>query len=297
MNRETAYRIFSNELNISTRVEKGDEEMSPSYVVSPLGTMINRVMIAGVLTEVYKEGSDEEPWWRGKVLDVCGNFYINTGRFQPEASNVMSGLETPSYITVIGKVKTYTTNDDRTFVSIYPEHIIKTEEQDYIIWILESLRFLWTRLLRMNSVLKLPNITVDSIVSEGYTSQEAYEIMQAIDEYGHPESGMYLRIIQDAMRRILPNENIDLGLSGSIEETYNKEEVGEASTIYDFNKEDMVLAYLDELDVDIRGVSISELIRRGEKDGITAEEIEEITNNLMNKSMIYEPNLGYLKKI
>lgn len=297
MNRETAYRIFSNELNISTKVKKVDEEMAPSYVVSPLGTMINRVMIAGVLTEIYKEGSDEEPRWRGKVLDVCGNFYINTGRFQPEASNVMSSLETPSYVTVIGKVKTYTTNDDRTFVSIYPEHIIKTEEQDYIIWILESLKFLWTRLLRMNTVLKLPNISVDNIVSEGYTSQESYEIMQAIDEYGHPESGMYLSIIQDAMRRILPNENIDLGLSGSIEETYNKEEAGEVSTIYDFDKEDMVLAYLDELDVDIRGVSINELIRRGEKDGITAEEIEEITNNLMNKSMIYEPNLGYLKKI
>ncbi|MCQ2052915.1 MAG: hypothetical protein MJZ03_03170, partial [archaeon] len=168
---------------------------------------------------------------------------------------------------------------------------------DYKIWILEALKFLWMRLLRMNTVLKLPNITTDNIISKGYTSQEACEIIRAIDEYGHPESGMYLRIIQDAIRRILPDENIDLGLSWDLGEAYNRGKEEEVFTIYDFNKEDKVLAYLDELDVDIRGVPMSELIKRGEKDGITAEEIEEISKNLMNKSMIYEPNLGYLKKI
>ena len=40
MSRETAYRIFSKELNSSTFSKRGEEEMSPSYIVSPLGTMI-----------------------------------------------------------------------------------------------------------------------------------------------------------------------------------------------------------------------------------------------------------------
>ena len=74
MSRETAYRVFSKELNSSIVSKKGTEEMSPSYVITPLGTMINRVLIAGVLTEIENAGSEEEPMWRGKVQDVAGNF-------------------------------------------------------------------------------------------------------------------------------------------------------------------------------------------------------------------------------
>ena len=63
MSRETAYRVFSKELSASTETMKGNEEMSPTYVISPLGSMINRVMIAGLLTEIDKTGSEDEPYY------------------------------------------------------------------------------------------------------------------------------------------------------------------------------------------------------------------------------------------
>ena len=49
--RETAWRVFATELNSSTLEIKATEEKMPSYIVSPLGAKINRVLITGVLTE------------------------------------------------------------------------------------------------------------------------------------------------------------------------------------------------------------------------------------------------------
>ena len=298
MSRETAYRVFSRELNSSTESKKGTEEMSPSYVISPLGTMINRIMVCGVLTEVENAGTEEEPMWRGKVQDVAGTFYISVGKFQQEASASMANLEAPCYVSIIGKVRTYTTNDERTFVSVRPEHIVRVEEDDYSAWLLETARSLWGRLLGMKEILKMADPSINDLRAKGYTEQEADGIKTALDVYGAPESVMYLKMIQEALRRLLPDDNIDFGLpgdAGSIPETAEKKDDDSSSD--DLMVEDMILAYLDEMDTESRGVYMDDLVRRGEADGIPAQKIESVSSILMDKGLVYEPNLGYLRKI
>ena len=297
MSRETAYRVFSKELNSSIESKKGNEEMSPSYVISPLGSMINRVMIAGVLTEIENAGTEDEPMWRGKVQDEAGNFFINVGKFQQEASASMANLEAPCYVSIIGKVRTYTTNDGRTFVSVRPEHIIRTEEEEYKAWLLESARSVWDRLLRMREVLKIPDVDERALTSKGFTAQEADGIISALDTYGSPESTIYLSMIQNALRRLLQDDTIDFGLPGDAGAVSVSPEKTEADSANNMAAEDLIMNYLDEMDDDARGVSIDDLIRLGMENGIPPETIEEAFNSLMEKGMAYEPNLGYLKKI
>ena len=300
MSRETAYRVFSKELNSSVISKKGTEEMSPSYVITPLGTMINRVLIAGVLTEIENAGSEDEPMWRGKVQDVAGNFFISVGKFQQEASASMANLEAPCYVSMIGKVRTYTTNDDRTFVSVRPEHIVRIEENDYFAWLLETAKSVWSRLLRMRDVLKIPDVTAAELTAKGFSVNDADGITTALDSYGQPESSIYLKMIQEALRRLLPDQNVDFGLPGDegavpAPAAAKKEEEDSSN---DTEIEDMILAYLDEHDSDARnGVFIEDLVRMMEENGITAEKTEIVYNKLMDDGLIYEPNLGYLKKI
>lgn len=123
--RETAWRLFAGELNSSSASVRGDEEMSPTYVVTRLGAMVNRVMVAGVLTEKENIGSEDEPLWRGRIQDVGGSFFINVGKFQPEAASAIAELEVPAFVAVVGKVKTYTADDGRVFVSVRPETIVQ----------------------------------------------------------------------------------------------------------------------------------------------------------------------------
>ncbi len=298
MSRETAYRVFSKELNSSVVSKKGTEEMSPSYVITPLGTMINRVLIAGVLTEIENAGSEEEPMWRGKVQDVAGNFFISVGKFQQEASASMANLEAPCYVSMIGKVRTYTTNDDRTFVSVRPEHIVKIEENDYFAWLLETARSVWSRLLRMREVLKVPDVTAAELTAKGFSAQDADGITTALDSYGQPESSIYLKMIQEALRRLLPDQSVDFGLpgdEGAVPTPSAAKKDDDSSN--DTEIEDMILAYLDEHDNDARGVFIEDLVRMMEDNGISAEKTEIVYNKLMDDGLIYEPNLGYLKKI
>ena len=297
MSRETAYRIFSKELNSSTFSKRGEEEMSPSYIVSPLGTMINRVMISGVLTEIENSGTDDEPMWKGRVQDIAGNFFISVGKFQQEASASMANLEAPCYVSIIGKVRTYTTNDGRTFVSVRPEHIVRIEEDDYFAWLLETSKSLWKRLLTMRNVMKIPDVTNQDLTAKGFSPQEADGIITALDSYGNPESTMYLKMMQDALRRMLKDDSIDFGLPGDSSSAAEIVEKSEKDAENDLAIEDMVMKYLDEMDDNPRGAYIDDLYRKGEEDGIPAQKIDEITDRLMDKGVIYEPNLGYLKKI
>ncbi len=130
--RETAWRVFATELNSSTLEIKATEEKAPSYIVTPLGAKINRVLIAGVMTEKENTGSEEEPMWRARIQDVSGSFYINVGRFQPEAAATMADLEAPCFVAAVGRVRAYNADDGRVLISVRPEHVIPITELSLI---------------------------------------------------------------------------------------------------------------------------------------------------------------------
>ena len=303
MAREAAWRLFPGELSASTIERKGNDEKSPAYVLTPLGAMVNRVMIAGVLTEIENKGSEDEPLWNGRINDPTGNYYISVGRYQPEAAAVMATLEAPSLVAVVGKVRTYTTNDGRVFISIRPERIINITEEERYAWMLDAARSLWDRLLKVRKALSDPNATEESLKQMGFDSHEAESIIMALDTYGMPDSSRYLKIIQTALRFLLPDDEIDFGLPESESDMPDEIDVSNASMGPSNpgedaeSKEDIILRILQDLDNDSRGVPVEEIKRRAEMEGITETEVEELSSALMDKGLVYEPNLNYLKII
>jgi len=297
--RETAWRIFSSELNSATYEIKGDDEKSPSYVVTRLGAMVNRVLIAGVLTEKENVGSDDEPMWRGRVQDLAsGNFFINVGRYQPEASAAMADIDAPAFIAVVGKVRTYTTDEDRVFVSIRPESVVKITEEIRAQWILEAARSTWDRLNKMKRATSVEGLSEKALLDKGFCEKDAKGIMIALDQYDVPNSTIYLKSIQTALRTILPEKNIDLGLPEDMSDVPDEIDIEPGSTSHsNADMEDIVLSLLEELDTDGKGAPRDELERRAESEGISSMELEEISNILMDKGLVYEPNLRYLKRI
>lgn len=295
--RETAWRIFAGEMNNSSLEKKGADEKSPSYLITPLGAMVNRVMIAGVLLEKTNTGTEEEPMWRGRIQDVSGSFFINVGKFQPEASAAMVDIETPSFVAVVGKVRTYTADDGRVFVSVRPERIVNIDDATRNFWVLESAQSMWRRLIAMKNALQTQDPTIDDLVAKGFSPQDAEGIISALDHYGMPESSRYLRLIQNSMRLLLPDRAVDLGLPEDMNDLPDEIDMDDdRSKISSGDKEDIILRLLDELD-EGHGAPRPDLEKRAETEGISGMEVEEISNTLMDKGLVYEPNLGYLKKI
>jgi len=300
--RETAWRVFATELNSTTLEIKATEEKMPSYVVTPLGAKINRVLIAGVMTEKENIGSDEEPLWRARIQDVSGNFYINVGRFQPEACTAIADIEVPSFVAAVGKVRAYTGDDGRTRVSVRPENIVPITEDVRKEWILETAKSTWKRLTGTKRVLGMGDATKEDLVKSGMSETEAFGITYALDNYGQmPDSSLYLKTVQAALRMILPDRDIDLGLPEDLSDSPDEFEMPEEGNGSSGNNaaqlEDMILNLLEELDVDGKGAPREELERRAEAEGISSIELEEVSNTLMDKGLVYEPNLRYLKRI
>jgi RPA family protein len=297
ISRETAWRVFAGEMNLSTLERKGDEEKSPVYLITPLGTRMNRVLVAGVLLDKENIGSAEDPLWRARVEDVSGSYFINVGRYQPEAATAMAALETPSFVAIIGKIRTYRPDDTRTYVSVRPERIIKIDAATRHRIVLETAQATWKRLNNVKLALSMPDASVDDLIAKGMTRDEAEGAVEAIGFYGTPESTRYLKLIQNSLRMLLPDKEIDLGLPEDVSDIPDEIVLDEKTAAGDVDKEDLVLDMLGELDKDGRGAPMDELIRRAATEGIANTELEEITNSLMDKGLVYEPVLGRLKRI
>ena len=299
--RETAWRVFATELNSTTLEIKATEEKQPSYIVTPLGAKINRVLIAGVMTEKENIGSEEEPMWKARIQDVSGSFYINVGRFQPEASAAIADIEIPSFVAAVGRVRTYTTDDQRVFVSVRPEHIVPIDESVRNEWILETAKSTWKRLKDTKKVLGMGDATEQDLIKSGMSPTEAFGITYALDNYGQmPDSTLYLKTIQAALRMLLPDRDVDLGFPEDYSDEPDEIEMpenGESSGNNAAQLEDMILRLLEELDTDGKGAPREELERRAEAEGISSIELDEVSNTLRDKGLVYEPNLRYLKRI
>jgi RPA family protein len=136
--REVARRLFAREFNVATYTFKeSDDELAPNYTLLPTGERANRVFFAGTLTETSDVGSDAE-YWQGRVVDPTGTFYVYAGQYQSEAANTLRKIDTPTYVTVVGKPRSYETDDGNTNVAVRPESINEVDEPTRNRWVIET---------------------------------------------------------------------------------------------------------------------------------------------------------------
>ncbi|MDR9411795.1 MAG: DNA-binding protein [Haloferacaceae archaeon] len=136
--REVARRVFAAEFNASTYTfTESDAERAPVYALLPTGAPANRVFFVGTLTETEDVGTDNE-YWRGRVVDPTGTFFVYAGQYQPAAAAKLRELEPPAYVAVVGKPRTYTTDDGSVTVSVRPETIAVVDAETRDTWVLEA---------------------------------------------------------------------------------------------------------------------------------------------------------------
>ena len=138
LTREVARRVFAAEFNDAVHTFKeSDDERAPLYALLPTGERVNRVFLVGTLTETEDIGNENE-YWRGRVVDPTGTFFVYAGQYQPEAATALRELETPTYVAVVGKPRTYETDDGSINVSVRPESITAVDEPTRNRWVVET---------------------------------------------------------------------------------------------------------------------------------------------------------------
>jgi RPA family protein len=135
--RQPARRLIAEELNATTEMfQESDGERAPVYGLTPTGVGVNRVLVVGTLTETADVGSDSE-YWKGTVFATDSPVYVYAGTYQPEVMEVLRAMESPAYVAVVGKLRTYE-RDDRTNVAIEPESITEVDEVTRDVWVAET---------------------------------------------------------------------------------------------------------------------------------------------------------------
>jgi hypothetical protein len=172
--REVARRIFAEELkssNYSFRDGEDQHQYAPSYLLTPTGAKCNRVFLVGTLTEKDDIGGDTE-YWRGRVVDPTGSILIYAGQYQPEAAQILAGLETPCFVAVVGKPNLYQTDDGNIIISIRAESISRVDEFTRNQWILDTARRTMERLSDLGKV-RVPPASGDFTTADSMPARDS----------------------------------------------------------------------------------------------------------------------------
>jgi RPA family protein len=143
--RQPAQRMLAQEINASTHTfQESDEERAPVLSLSPTGVAVNRVLTVGALTEARDVGSSSE-YWRGRVYVGSEPVFVYAGQYQPEAMQFLQQAATPSYVAVVGKLRSYEAGE-RVNVAIEPESIATVDEATREAWLAEAVEHTGTRI-------------------------------------------------------------------------------------------------------------------------------------------------------
>lgn len=137
--REVAKRAFAREFNDATYTFKeSDDDRAPLYALLPTGERMNRLFFTGTVTEVTNVG-EEADYFQARVIDTAGDpFFVYSGQYQDQPTQFLRHVETPAFVAVVGKPRTYETEDGNTNVSVRPESIVKVDEDTTTKWTIET---------------------------------------------------------------------------------------------------------------------------------------------------------------
>lgn len=292
ISREIAWRVFAEELNSASFELKG-EERKPSYLITQLGAKVSRVFIVGVLTEKSPAGED---MLRARVADPTGIFTVYAGKYQPEQAQKLSQFEPPCYIAIVGKVRTYSPEENIIYVSVRPEILkqVSAEIRDY--WVVDTCMHMKERIELMRNALSLTDRSIEKIASLGASKHLAEGIYLALNHYENVELEKYAHCLEDALKYASeePAEELGKETVPAEKEEEPKKEKEKAEALNE--SEVAVLKIIEELDTG-RGAVWDKIIEKAKSMKLDKDDVEEALNSLMDKGLIYEPILGRIKRI
>ncbi len=288
--REVAWRLFATEFNRSNLVVPPVDEFSPTYMITPLGAEVNRVMFVGVLTELQKLGTEEEPYWKMRVADPTGTFRMNAGQYQPEVVQVIPQLEVPCFVAVIGKVKPFTTTEGDVIPMVRPETVIRVDKSTRDPWLITASKSMVERLDIAREAFTMAEPTRENLEALGCPRDRVDGLLRAIEHYDDPVLELQT-ILVDILKGMVDGEYS----GGDISREVPKEEpADEEKEEIDVNA--LVLQTIVENEDEKEGILEEKVIQMLEGQ-VDRKRLETAIEELMDEGDLYTPTAGHIKSI
>jgi hypothetical protein len=166
--------------------------------------------------------------------------------------------------------------------------VVDEKIRDY--WILETCKSTLKRISAAEEARQMESPSVESLMKLGFSRVLSEGVVRSVAHYQTVDFEKYRAVVIDALKYLLPEYQTEIP-EIPVE---SPEEIDEEENI---DNEEKVLAIIDRLDKKGKGAPWDEIVEEAKKEGIEKNELEEITNSLLDKGLIYEPILGKMKRI
>lgn len=287
LKREVAKRVFAREFEACRELEKSarpDSEAvdskTPNLLISPLGLILNRIFVVGVITELDSIGTQND-MWKARIVDPTGAFTVYAGQYQLEASIFLSTVQIPAFIALTGKARIYEPEPGSVFVSIRAEEANVVDEEIRNRWVVDTAEQTIDRLEAFSDALasgyrgeKLR----EYFLEKGISSELTEGISIALERERAPQE--FVKLLRASIREVLKSLDFDSGNTAGA----------------NADQKEFVLELLRDMGGN-RGVDYAAFVDTAISRGIPEELVEEVVRSLLAGGQCYEPRIGIIRLV
>ncbi len=311
--REVAWRVLAHEFRASSEEERGAGERVASYVISPLGARMNRVLLVGTLQPAERAGRDDaNAFWRSRLSEPTGVVTVSAGSFQPRAQAELRRLTTPETSLVMGKVHLFKGTSGLAIGSIRAEAVRPIPDAEYRSILAEAALQTLERIELMDRLRGAPDRPDGEFLREGWSPTWIKGAREAARRYPTWDPVPYRASVAQVLDTLrggtagsapsaaaAPPAATPPPAAGEVRITRIAPAPARVpATAEQKALEGRLLEVLDELAEGSPDgyADMDELAERATRQGIESERMEEILNRLEESGTIEEPIVGKFRR-
>ena len=300
--RQPALHMFASEYGESTLSEKGSGEFDPSFVVTKLGSRVNRVIVAGLLERI--EGRDVANGsiiYQGQLRDPSGINYFSVGDYVSDSVKEMTIQLTariesgePILVLMVAKTRLYQTEEGAIYTSLRPEEMCVIDAQRYASWLAKTSQSLMERMSTYITSLDFePNS--ESLSKSEMSESQILGLIASRNHYGDVDLEHYRLNVMQALD--IAEGKLDAATKPAPQRLLVEDSVEEDSKADD--KPDLEAAIVDiitKLDQG-DGVEFETILVNAEARGFQRTIAEEKLEELSDNGTVHEPAFGWFRLV
>ena len=300
--RQPALRMFAIEFSQSSLPIVGQGEFDPSFVVSRLGAMTSRMLVAGVIDNMERRDTESGPGYRGRLRDSTGLHMFDVTPFTPElhaeAEEILARFERGDrfLVLMLGRSRHYETEDGGVFTSIRAEGFREIDVTRYHVWLARTADATMRRIDSHRKSRELEN-SESGYKSGGIPSDLIQGLLKSREHYGEIDDSVYevavMRAISMSEGLAPPEENLP---SSEPVEITHAALTSVDSLEGDEARQKAKEIIMQSLSASDNPIDYDTLIRACSDVGIVRLTAEEVIDDLRDvEALIQEPEFGFFE--
>lgn len=300
--RQPALHMFASEYGESTLSEKGSGEFDPSFVITKLGSRVNRVIVAGLLERIEgRDVANGSVIYQGQIRDPSGINYFSVGDYVSDSVKELTiqlsaRLESgePILVLMVAKTRLYQTDEGAIYTSLRPEEMSVIDGQRYAFWLAKTSYSLMKRMSSyVTSLDHEPN--AESLAKSGMSEQRVLGLVASRNHYGDVDLEHYRLNVMQALD--IAEGRLDAATKPAPQQVLiDTDEANAKTDNSENNLESAIVDIIKKLDQG-DGVEFETILVNAEARGFQRSIAEEKLEELSDEGTVHEPAFGWFRLV